>query len=76
MHVFTHGFENSSGLCFPCVDSYSEGCPWDITIVAPSNMIAVSCGELTDVVRDFGGGWGRLRPQGCHGAMLNAKYCL
>jgi len=50
-HVYTHSFENSSRLWFPCIDAHSEVCPWDISIVAPGNMMAVSCGELTDVVR-------------------------
>ena len=38
-------------LWFPCVDSYQEVCTWNIDITVPSNMIAVSCGELCEQVR-------------------------
>ena len=37
-------------LWFPCVDCYTEPCPWSLCFTVPSNMIAVSCGDLTDQV--------------------------
>ena len=40
-----------SRLWFPCVDSHSELCPWDISITAPANMFALASGELTEQVK-------------------------
>ena len=37
-----------SRLWFPCVDSQSELCPWDIAVTVPVNVVAVASGELTD----------------------------
>lgn len=37
-----------SRLWFPCVDSQSELCPWDIAVTVPVNLVAVASGELTD----------------------------
>ena len=37
-----------SRLWFPCVDSQSELCPWDITVTVPLNLVAVASGELTE----------------------------
>ena len=37
-------------LWFPCVDCYTEPCPWSLCFTVPSNMIAVSCGDLTEQV--------------------------
>ena len=39
-----------SRLWFPCVDSQSELCPWDIAVTVPVNLVAVASGELTDQV--------------------------
>ncbi|XP_031558269.1 transcription initiation factor TFIID subunit 2-like [Actinia tenebrosa] len=49
-HLFTYGYGNSSRNWFPCVDSYSEVCTWSIDITTDKDMIAVSCGELTDQI--------------------------
>jgi transcription initiation factor TFIID subunit 2 len=49
-HVFTYGWINSSRLWFPCIDSYSELCTWDLSYTVPSPMVAVSCGDLTEQV--------------------------
>jgi len=43
-------FENSSRLWFPCVDSYAEPCTWDLEFTVDENMVAVSCGDLIEVV--------------------------
>lgn len=45
-HMYTYGWGNTSRSWFPCVDSYQEVCTWTIDVTAPSNMTAVSCGEL------------------------------
>ena len=45
-YLFSGGPENSSRLWFPCVDSYSESCPWNIEITVDKDMTAVSCGQL------------------------------
>lgn len=52
-----------SRLWFPCVDSQSELCPWDIAVTAPVNLVAVASGELTDQASGEGrrGGRGRRR---------------
>ena len=39
-----------SRLWFPCVDSQSELCPWDVAVTVPVNLVAVASGELTDQV--------------------------
>lgn len=49
-HMYTYGHENSSRLWFPCIDSYNEPCTWKLEFTVDENMIAVSCGELTEVV--------------------------
>ena len=48
-----------SRLWFPCVDSQSELCPWDIAVTVPVNLVAVASGELTDQVGQGRGGEGR-----------------
>lgn len=50
VHMYTYGYENSSRLWFPCIDSYSEPCTWKMEFTVDSSMIAVSCGELTETV--------------------------
>ena len=50
-----------SRLWFPCVDSQSEPCPWDIAVTVPVNLVAVASGELTDQVRGKGGERGKKR---------------
>ena len=37
-------------LWFPCVDSYTEPSHWTLSLTVPANMVAVSCGELTEQV--------------------------
>lgn len=37
-------------LWFPCVDSYSELCTWNIDITVDKDMVAVSCGDLIEQV--------------------------
>lgn len=49
-HMFTHGFENSTRLWFPCVDSYAEPCTWKLEFTVDKNMTAISCGELIETV--------------------------
>ena len=43
----------SHRLWFPCVDSYTEPCQWDFSFTVPNNMIAVSCGDLTEQVDSY-----------------------
>ena len=43
----------SHRLWFPCVDSYTEPCQWDLSFTVPNNMIAVSCGDLTEQVGTY-----------------------
>ena len=50
-----------SRLWFPCVDSQSELCLWDIAVTVTLNLVAVASGELTDQVRGKGGGEGKKR---------------
>ncbi|KAL5486751.1 hypothetical protein EMCRGX_G019270 [Ephydatia muelleri] len=54
-HVFTYGWENSSRLWFPCVDSYTEPCHWSLNFTVPSNMVAVSCGDLVEQLQSSDG---------------------
>uniref|UniRef100_T1JF23 Transcription initiation factor TFIID subunit 2 n=1 Tax=Strigamia maritima TaxID=126957 RepID=T1JF23_STRMM len=49
-HIFTYGHSNSSRLWFPCIDSYSEPCTWNLEFTVDVSMTAVSCGELTETV--------------------------
>ncbi len=49
-HLFTYGYENSSRLWFPCVDTYSEPCTWRMEFTVDANMVAVSCGDLIETV--------------------------
>ena len=44
----------TSRLWFPCIDSSSELCPWDISVTVPANMFALASGELTEQVRLVG----------------------
>lgn len=39
-------------LWFPCVDSFSEVCTWKIDVTVEKDLIAVSCGELVEQVKD------------------------
>lgn len=48
-HLFSYGRSNSSRLWFPCVDSFSESCPWTIRITVDDIFTVISSGELTDV---------------------------
>ena len=47
-HLYTSTRGNSSRLWFPCVDSYSELCTWEINICCPSCCFAISSGDLID----------------------------
>jgi transcription initiation factor TFIID subunit 2 len=49
-HMFVYGWGNASRLWFPCIDSSSELCPWDISVTVPANMFALASGELTEQV--------------------------
>nr|CAH0103828.1 unnamed protein product [Daphnia galeata] len=49
-HMFSYGWENSSRLWFPCIDSFSEVCTWKLEFTVDASMTAVSCGDLTEVV--------------------------
>ncbi|KAL0273010.1 UNVERIFIED_CONTAM: hypothetical protein PYX00_005790 [Menopon gallinae] len=49
-HMFSCGHENSSRLWFPCVDSYAEPCTWKLEFTVDEFMIAVSNGDLIEVV--------------------------
>lgn len=40
----------SCRLWFPCVDSYSELCTWNIDVTVDKDMVAVSCGDLIEQV--------------------------
>lgn len=48
--MYTYSHENSSRLWFPCVDSFAEPCTWKLEFTVDDSMIAVSCGDLVDVV--------------------------
>jgi transcription initiation factor TFIID subunit 2 len=48
--MFTSGYANSTRLWFPCVDSFSEPCPWRLEFTVDESMIAVTSGELLEVV--------------------------
>ena len=61
-----------SRLWFPCVDSQSELCPWDIAVTVPVNLVAVASGELTDQVRE---GEGRKTRRG-GGKDVRARVCV
>ena len=47
-HMYTTTIANNSRLWFPCVDSYSELCTWEINICCPSTCFAIAVGELVD----------------------------
>ena len=47
-HLFTSTQGNTSRLWFPCVDSYSELCTWEINICCPGGCFALSSGDLID----------------------------
>ncbi|XP_074635589.1 transcription initiation factor TFIID subunit 2-like isoform X2 [Acropora palmata] len=49
-HLFSYGSANSSRLWFPCVDSYSELCTWSIDVTVDKDMVAVSCGDLIEMI--------------------------
>nr|CAG4643703.1 EOG090X00M6 [Lepidurus arcticus] len=49
-HLYTCGYENSSRLWFPCIDSYSEVCTWKLEFTVDECMTAVCCGDLVEVV--------------------------
>ncbi|ODM99054.1 Transcription initiation factor TFIID subunit 2 [Orchesella cincta] len=53
-HMFTTRHENSSRLWFPCIDSYSEVCTWDLEFKVEENLVAVSCGDLVETVQETG----------------------
>lgn len=35
---------------FPCVDSYSELCTWKLEFTVDASMVAVSCGDLIEII--------------------------
>ena len=49
-HVYTLSHENSSRLWFPCLDTYTQPCTWDMEFTVCNGMTAVSCGELMESV--------------------------
>ncbi|XP_074642286.1 transcription initiation factor TFIID subunit 2-like isoform X2 [Tubulanus polymorphus] len=49
-HFFSYGYENSSRLWFPCIDTYSEPCTWKLEYTVGKEMTAVSCGDLIEVI--------------------------
>ena len=49
-HLYTSGTENASRLWFPCVDSYTEPCVWELDFTVDNNMTAISCGLLREKV--------------------------
>ncbi|XP_055350566.1 transcription initiation factor TFIID subunit 2-like [Paramacrobiotus metropolitanus] len=48
-YLVSGSHENSSRLWFPCVDSFSELCTWKLEITVPHEMIAVACGEASEI---------------------------
>jgi transcription initiation factor TFIID subunit 2 len=49
-HMFTSGGAANSRLCFPCIDSFFELCTWEFEFTVDNDMVAVSSGDLTDIV--------------------------
>ncbi|XP_064625594.1 transcription initiation factor TFIID subunit 2-like [Lineus longissimus] len=49
-HLFTYGYENSSRLWFPCLDTFSEPCTWKLEFTVDNDMTAVSCGDLIETI--------------------------
>ncbi|KAL7642103.1 UNVERIFIED_CONTAM: hypothetical protein RMT77_007977 [Armadillidium vulgare] len=49
-HMFSYGHENSTRLWFPCIDAYNEVCTWRLEFTVEESMVAVSCGELLEIV--------------------------
>ena len=52
-NVCSNDVVSSCRLWFPCVDCYQEVCNWTIDVTTPSNMTAVSCGELYEQVMEY-----------------------
>ncbi|XP_065577950.1 transcription initiation factor TFIID subunit 2-like isoform X2 [Artemia franciscana] len=48
--MFTFGWQNSSRLWFPCIDSFAEVCTWKLEFTVDESLTAVSCGDLVEVV--------------------------
>ena len=65
-----------SRLRFPCVDSQSELCPWDIAVTVPVNLVAVASGELTDQVSEGEGRGGRQEEEGENDVCLCVCVCV
>ena len=65
-----------SRLRFPCVDSQSELCPWDIAVTVPVNLVAVASGELTDQVSEGEGRGGRQEEEGENDVCVRARACV
>ena len=38
-------------LWFPCIDSFFELCTWEFEYTVDTDMVAVSSGDLTEIVR-------------------------
>ena len=49
-HMFTYYYENCNKLWFPHVDSPVMPCTWRIEIKVPSELVAISSGDLIDVI--------------------------
>ena len=49
-HMFTYGFENSSRLWFPCIDSFCDLCTWKLEFTVDESLTAVSCGDFASKV--------------------------
>ncbi|CAH0555152.1 unnamed protein product [Brassicogethes aeneus] len=49
-HLYTYGYQNSSRLWFPCVDSFAETCTWKLEFTVDDELTAISNGDLQEVV--------------------------
>lgn len=47
--MFTTRYENNSRLWFPCIDSYSEVCTWELEFTVAAALTAISCGDLLGI---------------------------
>ena len=47
-HLYTSTQGNTARLWFPCVDTYSELCTWEINVCCPCGCFALSSGDLID----------------------------
>lgn len=52
VHLYTAKRNNSSRLWFPCVDSFSESCTWNIMVTVDEHLTAIVSGELVKTKED------------------------